>query len=423
MATIPTQLTRRAAPGMVAPDYVQDPEARRVLQSQQWFQQWVIDNWPQPVEPLEQVVIAPQEAIPVPPVPPHTSSGGGGSAQPFFDKSIVSTAGIVTLSGDATTPGNSKVYGTNSSGTKGWFDAPGEDHDFKFTKTSTTGGSITAGLCMIDGIAKTITSLPATLTSVTTSIKYWVSVDKVAKTATWASHATTYATGSTTVDIFPILEITCADSVITSWIQRRASAIVLGSAFSTNSAFKFAQTSTTGGTITAGTCQIDGTLKTITSLPSTLTSVTSSIKYWISVDCLAKTATWASGAAYATGTKTVYIYPILEITCAGSVITGSIQRRNTDIVATSSIGVHDPTSKDTVGSTAEGSEAAEGTTKTFGSDSKGLTLYMTSRIGYYDAGDKTLWGYVRELRFDEGGHLYYVSGETRVSVAVLVAET
>ena len=276
MATIPNQLTRRASPGMVAPDYVQDPEARRVFQSQQWFQQWVIDNWPQPVE---QVVAAPDivaaviAAIPQPPQPTQSSGGGG--------------------------------RGSTAS-----------DHSFKFT-----------------------------------------------------------------------------------------------------------QTGTTGGTITAGTCQIDGTLKTITSLPSTLSSVTTSIKYWVSVDCLAKTATWASGAAYATGTKTVYIYPMLEITCAGSIITGFIQRRSTDIVATSSIGVHDPTSKDTIGSTSEGSETAEGTTKTFGSDDKGLTLYMTSRIGYYDAGAKTLWGYIRELRFDEGGRLCFVGGETRVSIDVLVAET
>jgi hypothetical protein len=38
--------------------------------------------------------------------------------------SLVSDASGVKLSGDAATPGNSKYYGTNGSGTKGWYDLP-----------------------------------------------------------------------------------------------------------------------------------------------------------------------------------------------------------------------------------------------------------------------------------------------------------
>lgn len=43
-----------------------------------------------------------------------------------FDMSIVqsSEGGIVKLAGDATSPGNSQYYGTNASGTKGWFALP-----------------------------------------------------------------------------------------------------------------------------------------------------------------------------------------------------------------------------------------------------------------------------------------------------------
>jgi len=103
------------------------------------------------------------------------------------------------------------------------------DHAFRFINTKSTGGTITPGTCRIDGTPVTITGLPATLSGITESVKYWISVDLVAGTATWASHATTYATGSATVQIIPILEITCAGSVITSWIQRRCSDIVRSS--------------------------------------------------------------------------------------------------------------------------------------------------------------------------------------------------
>lgn len=38
-------------------------------------------------------------------------------------KSIVDNAGNAELSGDSSTPGNNKRYGTNNSGTKGWYEA------------------------------------------------------------------------------------------------------------------------------------------------------------------------------------------------------------------------------------------------------------------------------------------------------------
>ncbi len=54
--------------------------------------------------------------------------------------SITSDASGLKLSGDATTPGNSKYYGTNSGGTKGYFDLPSGTGE-----TYTAGENIAAG--------------------------------------------------------------------------------------------------------------------------------------------------------------------------------------------------------------------------------------------------------------------------------------
>ena len=42
-----------------------------------------------------------------------------------FSQSLLNSSGTVTLSGDSATPGNSKYYGTDSGGTKGYFSLPG----------------------------------------------------------------------------------------------------------------------------------------------------------------------------------------------------------------------------------------------------------------------------------------------------------
>jgi len=54
--------------------------------------------------------------------------------------SITSDASGVKLSGDASTPGNSKYYGTNGGGTKGYYDLPTTS-----TETYTAGENIGAG--------------------------------------------------------------------------------------------------------------------------------------------------------------------------------------------------------------------------------------------------------------------------------------
>lgn len=74
---------------------------------------------------------------------------------------------------------------------------------------------------------------------------------------------------------------------------------------------------------------------------------------------------------------------------------------------------------DTVGAASEGSEAAESTTWARGTDDAPVDVWVTSRVGYFDAGDETLYAYLRKLSFAADGRLVGVSGETRVSVDVL----
>jgi hypothetical protein len=53
-----------------------------------------------------------------------TLTGQQVAAAAITQMSITSDASGLKLSGDATTPGNSKLYGTNGSGTKGWYAQP-----------------------------------------------------------------------------------------------------------------------------------------------------------------------------------------------------------------------------------------------------------------------------------------------------------
>lgn len=46
------------------------------------------------------------------------------TAEAITQMSITSDASGLKLSGDSSSPGNSKLYGTNGSGTKGWYDQP-----------------------------------------------------------------------------------------------------------------------------------------------------------------------------------------------------------------------------------------------------------------------------------------------------------
>ena len=265
--------------------------------------------------------------------PPVSDAGGQDAVQQALKKQIRKLTQDVSDLRDAVAAQGFPSSGF-SAGMQDMVAGGDADHPFYFNQTSTTGGTLTAGKCFIDGADTTITSLPATLSSVTTTVKYWVSVDRSAKTATWASGAA-YPAGSATVNIYPVLEITCAGSVITGYLQRLFDDIVTEAATTAvtipDHSFKFTKTSDTGGTLTAGLCFIGGVSKTITSLPSTLSSVTSSIKYWVAVELATATATWNSGTSYPASDSDTEIWPILEITCAASKITSYIQRWCADI--------------------------------------------------------------------------------------------
>jgi hypothetical protein len=71
----------------------------------------------------------------------------------------------------------------------------------------------------------------------------------------------------------------------------------------------------------------------------------------------------------------------------------------------------------TLGSAAEGSETAS-TMSWARTSGTPLDLYLTTRVGYYDAGDETLYGYAVKLSFDAFGALIAVSGETRYGIDV-----
>jgi hypothetical protein len=104
-----------------------------------------------------------------------------------------------------------------------------------------------------------------------------------------------------------------------------------GTRVETDHPFKFTKTSDTGGTITTGLLTIDGVDATITGLPTSLSGVSASIKYWLDVDLTGSTATWESGTDFPEGDDTTEIVPILEITCAGGIISSWIQHEWSDV--------------------------------------------------------------------------------------------
>jgi hypothetical protein len=68
----------------------------------------------------------------------------------------------------------------------------------------------------------------------------------------------------------------------------------------------------------------------------------------------------------------------------------------------------------------EGTEAADAAAEDVGdeADAKPIRLYAMTRVAYYHAGDKKLYGYVRAMTFDAWGHLQEIGAETRVEIDV-----
>lgn len=83
---------------------------------------------------------------------------------------------------------------------------------------------------------------------------------------------------------------------------------------------------------------------------------------------------------------------------------------------------HPPSEVEVIGSPEEGDEPADESTFDVGQDGKGLDVWIVSRIGYFHAGHRKLYMYMRKLGINETGHVVWISGETRVEVEAPVVE-
>ena len=86
-----------------------------------------------------------------------------------------------------------------------------------FKLTSDTTGTWTSGKVFVGGVDTTITGVPTTITA-TTSCKYWIKHTFATDTLEWGSGASYPSATLFTAEIFRMLEITCADNVITSFV-------------------------------------------------------------------------------------------------------------------------------------------------------------------------------------------------------------
>ena len=214
---------------------------------------------------------------------------------------------------------------------------------FRFNMTGSTGGDIEPGTAYIDGVLTTITDLPASLASVTTTTRYYIEIDFTAGTAAWFSTTSAFPDGDNDTDIWPILTLTCTDSVITAikqhqWCDIHARSTGT-SGDSVNFSFKFTQTSDTAGTVSHGKVLLAGVAKTLsgwtnhgTGADLFLTGITSTTHYYIEVDLAAGTAAWSSttGSIPASDADTE-IVEIFSVTCAGSVITAIKQHQSSHV--------------------------------------------------------------------------------------------
>lgn len=89
---------------------------------------------------------------------------------------------------------------------------------FYFRQDSDTGGTWVKGKAYIAGVDTTITSQPTTISGVTTTTYYWILHNFAAGTLTWKSGASYTDANSDSQEVYRMLEITCADSVITAFV-------------------------------------------------------------------------------------------------------------------------------------------------------------------------------------------------------------
>ena len=95
---------------------------------------------------------------------------------------------------------------------------------FQFHYDETT-KVLTPGVCYINGIATTITSLPASISAPSVSTCYYVRITHATKTAAWTS-GTTFPNQSDGYAIVPILRIVVGGGAVTDTEQRQWADIV-----------------------------------------------------------------------------------------------------------------------------------------------------------------------------------------------------
>jgi hypothetical protein len=110
-----------------------------------------------------------------------------------------------------------------------WVNGAGVNpYSFQFTQTSDTGGTLSHGKVIVKGVPLTCSGwtnhasgVDLVIASITmTTYFYWL-IDLAAATAAWTTNTTGFPAVTATVYPYPILTLTCADSVITAVKEHR----------------------------------------------------------------------------------------------------------------------------------------------------------------------------------------------------------
>ncbi len=131
----------------------------------------------------------------------------------------------------------------------------------------------------------------------------------------------------------------CVQAINTAHIQYSPRAIVGGGGGGSSGndySFRFKSPTSTGGTLCHGNVYVKGVALTCsgwtnhsTGADLSITGITTTTYFYWLIDLLAATAAWTSNTTgFPAVTASVYPYPILTLTCAGSVITAIKEHRD-----------------------------------------------------------------------------------------------
>lgn len=197
--------------------------------------------------------------------------------------------------------------------------------------------------------------------------------------------------------------------------------------------FRFQQTNDNGGDITAGLVRLNGANLSILNLPSSLSSITESTRYWIALDTENATAEWIGGAVstyatFPTGSDTIMIFPILTITCSGAAgseyISDIKQERWVDIVEGATDVTEDslptptaPVYEREIDDTTTADIALDWTAGDVNGGGQLLGLsYTFHTLPEYDESDHKWYSYVRTMTITAKGTVQKLTTATKVEV-------